>query len=154
IGQAECSMSGSADRIYETVLVLRCRAGDVSAFEELVERYSPRLRYYLRKLLGDVHGAEDALQDVWLDAFRGLPKLNDPGAFRAWLYRVTRDRAFRTLRRRRAYHPFVDMELLDHAPEDDPFRVEDSARIHAALDRLAPEHREVLVLRFLEGMPY
>jgi RNA polymerase sigma-70 factor (ECF subfamily) len=57
-------MTDSADRLYERLLVLRCQAGDEGGFTELVERYHPRLRYYLRKMLHDAHGAEDALQEV------------------------------------------------------------------------------------------
>ena len=52
-------------------------------------------------MLRDVQGAEDALQDVWLDVFRAVARLADAGAFRAWLYRIARVRAARELRQRR-----------------------------------------------------
>src|SRR6516162_10981820 len=94
-------MTDSTDRLYERVLVLRCQAGDEAAFAELMERYQPRLRYYLRKMLRDVQGAEDALQDVWLAVFRAVSRLADVGAFRTWLYRIARDRAVRELRKQR-----------------------------------------------------
>lgn len=137
------------------MLVLRCQAGDGPAFAELFESYGPRLRYYLRKLVGDALEADDLLQDVWFDVFRALPKLADPAAFPAWLYRVARDRAFRRLRRRRPpCGPVADHEPEDRADRDGEFTADDVAWVHAALDRLPPEHREVLVLRFLEGMPY
>ena len=54
-------MTDAADRLYERVLVLRCQARDEAAFEEIVARYTPRLRYYLRKMLG---GAESARSGV------------------------------------------------------------------------------------------
>src|SRR6516165_8499057 len=97
-------MTNIAEQLYERLLVLRCQAGDEAAFEELVARYSPRLRYYLRKMLGEVHAAEDALQDVWFDVFRRIPRVADPAAFPAWIYRIARDRAFRELRKRKHYH--------------------------------------------------
>jgi RNA polymerase sigma-70 factor, ECF subfamily len=147
-------MRDAADRLYERILVLRCQAGDEAAFAEFVARYSARLRYYLRKMLGNSQSTEDALQDVWLDAFRGLPRLVEPGAFAAWIYRIARDRAFRELRGRRHSRPLEETDLIDASEDADEFSVEDAERIHAALDLLAPEHREVLVLRFLEGMPY
>ena len=93
-------MTGPLDRIYERVLVLRCQAGDEAAFAELVARYAPRLRYYLRRLLDGE--PDDVMQEVWLDVFRGLPRLADAGAFPAWLYRVARDRALRSRRGRRS----------------------------------------------------
>jgi RNA polymerase sigma-70 factor, ECF subfamily len=148
-------MTDPAERLYERVLVLRCQAGDEAAFAELVERYAPRLRYYLRKLLGNTHAAEDALQEVWLDVFRSVPRLADPGAFPAWLYRIARDRACRTLRGlRRIPRPLAEADLIEEGEEEETWSAEDAARIHAALDELAPEQREVLVLRFLEEMTY
>ena len=148
-------MANTADRLFEQVLVLRCQAGDEAAFAEVVERYQARLRYYLRKMLRDVHSAEDALQDVWLDVFRGVSRLADLGAFRAWLYRIARVRALRELRKRRpTYQPLEEVDLTDQQAEEAPFTAEDVERIHAALDELAPEHREVLVLQYVEDMTY
>jgi RNA polymerase sigma-70 factor (ECF subfamily) len=148
-------MTDMTDRLYETVLVLRCQAGDEGAFAELVERYQPRLRYYLRKMLRDLANAEDALQDVWLDVFRALPRLADAGAVRAWLYRIARDRAFRELRKRRlACQSLEEVDAIDEPVDQAPFTAEDVEHIHAALDELAAEHREVLVLRYIEGMSY
>jgi RNA polymerase sigma-70 factor (ECF subfamily) len=148
-------MTDTTDRLYETVLVLRCQAGDEAAFAELVERYQPRLRYYLRKMLRDMQGAEDALQDVWLDVFRAVARLADAGAFRAWLYRIVRDRAVRELRKRRPPpRPLQEADAIDGRAEEPDFTVEDVERIHAGLDELAAEHREVLVLRYVEDMTY
>src|SRR5262249_46181560 len=147
-------MTDAADRLYERVLVLRCQARDEAAFEEIVARYTPRLRYYLRRMLGGVQPAEDALQEVWLDAFRGLPRLIEPGAFPAWIYRLARDRAFREIRRRRSYRPIEEFDVIDEAGSAEDFSTEDVAMVHHALDALPPEHREVLVLRFIESMTY
>jgi RNA polymerase sigma-70 factor (ECF subfamily) len=147
-------MTDRVDRLYEQVLVLRCQGGDEAAFTELVGRYHPRLGYYLRKMLGEGPAAEDALQDVWVDVLRGVARLADPGAFAAWLYQVARARAFRELRRRRAYRPLEEADLAEAPEGDEGFSAEDAGAVHAALDRLSAEHREVLVLRFLEGMSY
>jgi RNA polymerase sigma-70 factor (ECF subfamily) len=148
-------MSDAADQLYERMLVLRCQAGDEAAFAELVERYQPRLRYYLRKLLRDVEGAEDALQDVWLAVFRAVPRLADIGAFRAWLYRIARDRAVRDLRKRGPRcQPLEAADPIDGRVDEAPFTAEEVERVHAALDELSVEHREGLVLRYIESMPY
>jgi RNA polymerase sigma-70 factor (ECF subfamily) len=147
-------MSDVADQLYERVLVVRCQAGDPAAFAELVERYQPRLRYYLSKMLAGSPAAEDAAQDVWYDVVRAVPRLENPGAFRAWLYRIARDRAWRFLRRRPPPHqPIDDVEVAVNGVVDE-FTAEDVARVHAALDELAPEHREVVVLRYIEDMSY
>src|SRR5262249_16771038 len=133
-GQAGLVMSDAADRLHEQLLVHRCQAGDGAAFEELVVRYGPRLRYFLRKLLGEASGAEDALQGVWMDAFRALPRLLDPGTFPAWIYRIARDRAYRELRRRRRWRPLEDGDLVDDDSQSEAFSTEDAARVHAAID--------------------
>ena len=149
-------MNEQAESIYERVLVVRAQAGDDGAFAELVERYSPRLRYFLRKILASSDGAEDALQDVWLEVLRHLPRLADPQALKAWLYRIARDRAFGRLRKaKRAEQPLDEANVPDPvAAEENDFSAEDAAQIHSALDELPPEQREVLVLRFLEEMSY
>jgi RNA polymerase sigma-70 factor (ECF subfamily) len=98
---------------------------------------------------------EDLLQDVWLAVFRGLPKLADPQAFRAWVYRIARDRAFGLLRKvKHQAQPLGEIDVSDESADAGEFSPEDAARIHAALDALPPEQREVLVLRFLEDMSY
>jgi RNA polymerase sigma-70 factor (ECF subfamily) len=148
-------MTDTADGLYERVLVLRCQAGDEAAFAELVGRYQPRLRYYLRKMLRDLQGTEDALQDVWLDVFRAVPRLSDAGAFRAWLYRIARDRALRELRKRRpAPRQLEEVAAVNGRAEESELTAEDVERVHAALDELAEEHREALVLRYVEAMTY
>jgi RNA polymerase sigma-70 factor (ECF subfamily) len=149
-------MTDQAELIYERLLVVRAQTGDEAAFAELVERFSPRLRYFLRKLLASTTDAEDALQDVWLDVFRSLPRLADPQALVAWLYRIARDRAFGRLRKsRRVEQQLDEVRVVDTTAADEgDFSPEDAARIHAALDELPTEQREVLVLRFLEDMSY
>ena len=148
-------MTDAADRMYEQVLVLRCQARDEAAFTELVARYTPRLGYYLRRMLDGTQSPDDLLQDVWLDAFRGLPGLLDPAAFPAWIYRIARDRAFRALRSRVSYRPLEDYDPVDPSGEiGAEFSAEDAAKIHEALGTLAPEHRDVLLLRFIEEMSY
>jgi len=145
-------MSDELDLIYERVLVVRSQAGDEAAFAELVARYEPRLRYFLRKLVSD--RADDVLQDVWLDVLRHLPRLAEPQAFRAWVYRIARDRAFGLLRKtKRSAQPLGETDVPDDS-DDNGFDAEDALRIHAALDLLSPEQREVLVLRFIETMSY
>jgi RNA polymerase sigma-70 factor (ECF subfamily) len=145
-------MTDDLDRLYERVLLLRCQTGDGAAFAELVARYQARLGGYLRRLLGEM-AAADALQDVWLAVWRGLPGLRDPAAFPAWAFRVARDRAFRELRRRGVPTVPAD-ESIPAAAADDAFTPEDAAGVRAALDRLPVVHRDVLVLRFVEGLSY
>jgi RNA polymerase sigma-70 factor (ECF subfamily) len=145
-------MTDDLDRLHEQVLVLRCQAGDAAAFADLVGRYYHRLGGYLRRLIGEGEAA-DALQDVWLAVWRGLPRLADPAAFPAWAFRIARDRAFRELRRRGLPSLPAD-ETIPATDKDEGLAPDEAAGLHAALDRLPPAHRDVLLLRFAEEMGY
>lgn len=147
-------MSDEAERLFERLLVLRCQTGDEDAYRELVGRFGPRLRYFLRKLVGRSDRADDVVQEVWLDVLRQLPRLKDAGAFTTWMYRIAHGKAMLEGRYNgRAPTTVSDVEWIAEE-EDDTFSAEDAVRIHAALDQLEPAHREVLVLRFLEELSY
>ena len=150
-------MTDPNDRLYESLLVLRCQTGDEAAFAELIERYHPRLRLFLRRMLRDEHASDDVLQDVWLDVYRAMGKLRDPGALAGWLYGIARNRAYGMLRRRGGIRT-VSLEAEDLAdvlaePEPDAGPGE-AALVNASLERLPHEQREVLLLRIIEGMSY
>ena len=147
-------MTDSAERIYEQVLVARCQTGDEAARAELVTRYHARLVYFVRRLLGDDCPIDDVLQNVWLAVFGRLPCLRSPAAFRVWLYRIARNHACTALRRRRRWADLPDDDLAVPADDQPAFTREQAGLIHVCLGRLKPVHREVLVLRFVEGMAY
>jgi RNA polymerase sigma-70 factor, ECF subfamily len=150
-------MSDALDQLYERMLVARCQVGDAAAFEELVERYQARLHYFLRRTLGGrAENLDDVLQDVWLDVYRSLPKLADPAAFPAWAYRIARNRAYGEFRRVQR-SVTIDARADCEAPADEPdefFAADEAELVHECLDEVSQEHREVLVLRFLEEMSY
>jgi RNA polymerase sigma-70 factor, ECF subfamily len=147
-------MTDDAERLYERLLVVRCQTGDEAAYRELVGRFGPRLEYFLRKLVGRDARADDIAQEVWIAVFGQLPKLRDAGAFTTWLYRIAHNKAMLDARRNGRL-PTTTQDVAGIADEEEAtFSREDAARIHAALDKLEPPHREVLVLRFLEDLSY
>src|SRR5688572_5715864 len=102
------------EKLYERVLVLQCRAGSEVAFAKLIEIYQPRLRYYVRQLLKEPENTEDILQEVWIDVFRALPRLNNISAFSAWVYKIARYRALRQGRKQSlSQQPLDPEELID-----------------------------------------
>ncbi len=148
-------MNGPIDPVYWKVLVVRCQLGDQAAMEELIANCQPKLRGYLAKLLGSPQEAEDLTQDVWLDVFRDLPKLSKPGSFVPWLYRIARNRAFRTFRSRKPIASSSEVDYVaDEIEEADDFGPDDARRVHEALEKISAIHREILLLRFLENMSY
>lgn len=143
------------ENLIDQVLILRFQTGDHSAFEKIVERYHGRLLYYIRRILARADNADDILQEVWLAAFRQLRTLKNPEAFPVWLYRVARNKAIGELRANRLVpRPVEDIAAPDEPDNTEEFSADNAAQVHAGLDKLRPEHKEVLVLRFLEQMSY
>ncbi|MHC4100317.1 MAG: RNA polymerase sigma factor [Planctomycetota bacterium] len=148
-------MTEATKHLYEQVLVVRCQVGDEGAFVEIVQRYHERLRNYVRHLSVDASRVDDVLQEVWLNVFRSLPSLRQPGAPAAWLYRIARAAALAEKRRGRAGAGLdLEPEAVVTGDDEPDFTPQDAARIHACLDRLSPGHREVLLLRYLEESSY
>jgi RNA polymerase sigma-70 factor (ECF subfamily) len=150
------AMTDPAESLLVQVLVLRCQTGDASAFAELIGRYDRRVRYYLQKMLGErPDRVDDLCQELWLDVFRSIRRLREPRAFGTWLYRLARDRAWRDLRRTRPEATSeTDAEEIADDAADESFSAADAEEVHRALGELTPEHREVLLLRFVEDMSY
>ena len=149
-------MPNDIEQAYELTLVLRSQLGDETAFEELLRSYSPRLRFYVSKMLGDKYeSADDLLQEIWLGVFRALSRLNDAAAFRAWLFRIARDRVCREFRRVRIrFDSWNDQQFEAIAAQEEGSDLVDREALRQRLDSLSAEHREALVLRFIEAMSY
>jgi len=147
-----------AEALRLHLLVLRCQAGDEQAFAALYRAFNPRTLRYLRGLL-DTRSAEDVHQEVWLTVYQKIATLANPRGFRTWLYQVTRHRAIDFLRREKRQSDLlqtVEEDGVDEAvhPTDDPLPSTVSPHVQAALDRLSPAHRDVLILQFWEEMSY
>lgn len=67
-------------------LALACQRGQPEAFEDLIREMERPLLYYATKLLRDDERAIDVLQEIWLQAFRSIRRLEEPGRLRPWLY--------------------------------------------------------------------
>lgn len=146
----------------DSELLERSAGGDRVAFETFVTRYqAPVFRYLLSTT--DSDSAEDALQETFIAAWRNASSFRGCDSARAWVFTIARH-ALSRLHRRRAGEPnrfeqFDDLDVLGCAAgwglapvEDFSTRIEDRDLLERALRSLAPEDREVLVLRELEGL--
>lgn len=105
--------------------------------------------------------AEDVSQDAFLRAFHRLPRFRGEGSFRSWLLQIAHNAALNTLARRRP-EPIDPAEELDERAPGNAGRLpaqqleerERRERLRVKLRAMRPEHRTVLVLRDLEGLPY
>lgn len=138
---------------------VRAAQADAKAFAVLYRRYLDRIYSYAYYQLGDHHDAEDATARTFLAGLRGIGSFSDEGAsFRAWLFRIARNtvaNAHRTRARRRT-EPMEsvvsDPPALDADPAGLSLRAEDARRVRAALARLPDERRQVILLRFADGL--
>jgi RNA polymerase sigma-70 factor (ECF subfamily) len=143
------------ERIDDRIYVIQAQLGDDDAFMKLVDHYSGRLLYYIRRLLEDADRSEDVLQEVWLTVYKKINTVRDASAFSVWLYRTARNRAIRLLRDQSRYvfvEQYDESDLIDDNRESWLF--DDINRLHRVLTTLSPEQKEAIVLRFFEEMSY
>jgi RNA polymerase sigma-70 factor (ECF subfamily) len=143
----------------ESSLVQRAQRGERAAFDELVRRTSRLVFARLHLDTGDVHLAEDLLQETLLTAFKSLGQLTEPDKFRPWLLRIATNTSANAVRhdRRQKRTPPSHAELTPgHAPEPTQ-RLEDEERRQQLLDMLRSlpeEYRLPLWLRYFGGADY
>jgi RNA polymerase sigma-70 factor (ECF subfamily) len=139
-------------------LVLQCQQGNSLSFRELYRRYEQRVRSTLYQLCGS-DGLDDLVQEVFLRVWKGLPKLRQASYFGTWLYRICWNVATDRRRQVAKYQPSLPEELaLESAfsrPQDTPnlMQLHYQDLIQRGLQSLSLDHRTVLVLHDLEGIP-
>ncbi len=155
-------MTRSTDPIRDELLVLRCQDGELDALEELMERWQQRLWAHAARH-ADREAAWDVYQESCLAIVHGIRRLQDPASFRAWAYRIVtnkgRDHLARRQRQRRHRHQHQHLEQTNGLLESVTARsggdpMAETERLRVALDRLSPEHRAVLSLRYLDEMSF
>jgi RNA polymerase sigma-70 factor (ECF subfamily) len=140
-----------------TSQVLRAKAGDSSVIAELYERYHLSIFRYLYYKVGDPHTAEDLASEVFVRMIAALPGYQPNHiAFQAWLFQIARNLAIDHYRKAKLRD---HLHLEDHlvAGEDDPVNTFEqgmtSTVLKKALTKLPDEQRDVIVMRFVSGMP-
>jgi RNA polymerase sigma-70 factor (ECF subfamily) len=150
-------------------LVAAHLAGDGRAFQELVGRYRGRLLNFVHRMIGDRERAEDLVQEAFIRVYRHLHRFDTTKKFSTWIYTIASNLAKNELRNR-SRSPLVLYQSLRPRGEEDqrPLQFEDSRSrpddmfagrylrelVDAAVATLAPHHREVFVMRELEGRSY
>jgi RNA polymerase sigma-70 factor (ECF subfamily) len=149
-------VSSNTQQIYEQTLVLRSQLGDETAFAELLTLHGPGLFQFTRSMMqSSPELVEDLVQEIWLAIYKGLPRLRDVSRFRAWAFRIARDRIYREYRRRKmAVQPLAESEVEELPEADESSLAVNGEELRQGLGTLSPEHREVLVLCFFDEMSY
>jgi RNA polymerase sigma-70 factor (ECF subfamily) len=142
------------DDADDAELVRRCLQGEVEAFEPLVRKYEKVLYNVALRMIGGPEEARDLTQGAFLKAYEKLGTFDGRHKFFSWLYRILVNESLNALKQRKPSQP-LDPRLASLAsPQADAQSRELQGRVQAALLKLSPEHRQVLVLRHFAEMSY
>jgi RNA polymerase sigma-70 factor, ECF subfamily len=157
----------------DLTLVQRARKGDQRAFKLLVERYQRKIYAVAFGMVKDKEEARDVAQEAFVKVHKYLDHFKGDASFYTWLYRITINVCIDVLRRKGVSRGDEQVEFdetvkLDAAetglgvlgtrlgtnPQKSALRRELADRITAAIQQLPEAHREILLLREVEGMSY
>ncbi len=140
----------------DAMAVALVKVGDAAAFAELVERYQAPVQRYLYRLTGDFQLAEDLAQETFLLSYKGISRTDSRLSFRAWLYRIATNNAFRFYRRKKvlSFLPFSSLNWDGEIASDCPQDVDEAIAVQEALLKVPRGQRACLVLHLVEGFRY
>jgi RNA polymerase sigma-70 factor (ECF subfamily) len=136
----------------DATAIQRCKAGEQGAYRHLVESYQKEALGHAVAILGNRDDALDAVQDAFVDAYRRLDTFDATRRFYPWFYVILRNRCFKlsASRRRRQTEPLDDAVIIEQR-DDDGTRV---IELERGLMQLGMEDREILTLKYLDGLSY
>jgi RNA polymerase sigma-70 factor (ECF subfamily) len=154
--------------ISDLSLVRCAQSGESRAFDRLVLKYRARVVELAMRYTRNSADAEDATQETFLKAYRGLRHFRCESAFYTWLYRIASNCARNLLkaRRRDLLHKTIDFTDYNNAvrhptrlrelatPEELALTADTRGMVNAALDGLSEEHRTAITLREIDGLSY
>jgi RNA polymerase sigma-70 factor (ECF subfamily) len=158
----------AADASLDWALVQRVQAGDVRAFDQLINKYRERLFAIVYNLTANREDASDLTQEAFIKAFRSIRHFKGDSSFFTWLYRIAVNASLTHLKRSRlrrffsfeTLHEDISQSelieaLADKMQSDKPALAKElQEKLNEALQRLSPNHRTVVVLFEIEGLSH
>ncbi len=149
-------------RDLERELLRKCQRGDARFFEPVVRAYEPPGMRIALGMMGNIDDARDALQDAFVKTWQSLARFDLKRPFGPWFFQILRNQCRDALRSRQARFRVEALderlELRAASPEQGPerWRERRAARelLWNALERLGEDHREVIVLKEIQGFRY
>ena len=134
----------------EQDILRRAQQGDSEAFRLLVEAYQTQVYRLALRMCGEA-AADDVTQEAFLAAWRALPEFRGTCRFSTWLYDWLRRE-----KRHRGMDDVTELELPDDGPgpQDQAEQAEAQQAVRRALGQLSEEHRQVLLLRYMQELDY
>ena len=152
----------------EEQLVRRAQQGDNGAFEELLLLHQKKVYNLCLRMSANQDDALDLSQEAFIKAWRSIGQYQFEASFSTWLFRLTSNVCIDFLRRKKRRQETSLTENYDDSDEGEEFSLPDTAplpeeqaitnetkiELAQAMERLGPEHREILQLRVVENLPY
>ncbi len=156
----------------DELLINRIKAGDLSAYNEIVTRYYDRIFARVSQLLKNKQDAEEVTQDAFIRAHRGLENFRGEASFSTWLYQIAtnlaHNRYWYWFRRKREQSISIDQPLTDdgsmtlenvmpsggESPAEAAVTQEFVDRVSECMQGLNEKHKEVLILRNVKNLSY
>jgi RNA polymerase sigma-70 factor (ECF subfamily) len=162
--------ASSEDPDDDFLLVARAQKGDLASYDMLVTRHRGRIFAMIRNMIHQEADAWDISQEVFIKAWQALPRFEAKARFSTWLYRIAHNAVYDWTRKRKIESvgelndEIFDRERIDsasfttpsggEAPDDTMAQGELRAKIAAALAKISPDHREVVLLKDVQGLSY
>ncbi len=161
-------MQDDPSRIQDDELIARSRAGDASAFDELIVKYSPRLYGLVYNMTSNHEDTNDLMQDIWAKAYRSIVGFRGKSSFYTWIHSIGVNMSINFLKKRnRRRHLSLDdvdaniqndKEFIELTASSTPVRDADLAelqkRLNESMQRLSNDHRAVVTMFDIQGMPH
>ncbi len=152
----------------EKLLIKKAMSNDLAAFETLIKNYEKLIFNYAYKFMGNVEDAKDISQDVIVKIYKNIQSCKDDKNFKKWVYTITGNTCIDELRKRKNKNTLsIDMDIeteegtlqieaesKELSPEQAFFKKESLKNIGKAFQALSPEHKEIIMLRDIEGYSY
>ena len=138
-------------------IVNQCLAGDLNAFEVLIERYKKAIYNTAFRMMGNREEAEDVSQEAFIRMYNSLSKYNSEYKFMTWALKVTTNLCLDSLRKRKAEVPIDEgFEIKDgkDTPEEEYIRKENQKLVQDAIMKLPEKYREFLILFHHRNLSY
>lgn len=151
-------------------LVALAQQGDLGSYDALVTRHRGRIFAMIRNMIHQEADAWDLSQEVFIKAWNALPRFEAKARFSTWLYRIAHNVVYDWTRRRKIESAgelndeIFERERIDSgsfttpaggdAPDETMAHGELREKIEAALAKLTPDHREVVLLKDVQGLSY
>lgn len=144
--------------VSDIEIVNRCLAGDVNAFEILIERYKRAVYNTAYRMMGSREDAEDVSQEAFVRMYNSLSKYNPEYKFITWAMKVTTNLCLDSLRKRKGEMVSIDdsFEIKDEkdTPEEEYIRKENQKLVQDAIMKLPDKYREFLILFHQRNLSY